>query len=90
MISPVSKLRCPRCQSVLDVIEPGSGARIVAVSVFGTMVEASAKALETFQSVDAGPFIRCPACSASIDPSGPYRAIPLMNPRRLSPSTSNP
>ena len=73
---PVSKVRCPKCQSRLDVIETPSRARTISVSFLGPSVEQDAHALETFQGPDTGPEIGCPACGTAFDPSEPYRAIP--------------
>ena len=80
-LSPV-KLRCPNCQSLLDVLETPSGARTVSVRNLGTMVERTARALETFQKSDDGPEIRCPACDRRFDPSEPSRAIRFLRTQR--------
>jgi DNA-directed RNA polymerase subunit RPC12/RpoP len=79
---PIAKVQCPRCGTRLDVLETQSGGRIIAVGILGPSVEHSAAALETFQRADAGPHIVCPACRHQFDPSGPYRAIPPLNPPR--------
>jgi len=79
---PIAKVQCPRCRTRLDVIETQSGGRTIAVGILGPSVEHSAEALETFQGADAGPQIVCPACRYRFDPSGPYRAIPPLNPGR--------
>jgi hypothetical protein len=77
----VAKLRCPRCQSRLEVFETPSGGRVVAVTVLGDTVERQPDALESFLPADSGPSIACPACSWSFDPSGPYRTIPPLTRR---------
>jgi DNA-directed RNA polymerase subunit RPC12/RpoP len=72
------RLRCPTCQSRLDVIETASGGRIVSVVLLGTSVEMHAHALEVFMPPNqSGLGLRCPACSTSFDPSGPRIRRPL-------------
>jgi DNA-directed RNA polymerase subunit RPC12/RpoP len=72
----VAKVRCPACQSRLDVLETPSGGRTVSVSFLGAKVESTAQALEVFQPPDAGPLIECPACRHRFDPSDPFPALP--------------
>ena len=47
---PIAKLRCPKCDSWLDVRETTSGARIIGVAVLGPSVEDQAQALEAVLS----------------------------------------
>ncbi len=69
-----AKVRCPHCQSLLNVFETSSGAQTIAVAVLGDSVQDTAKGLELFRSADSGPNILCPACEVAIDPNAPYRA----------------
>jgi DNA-directed RNA polymerase subunit RPC12/RpoP len=77
MDAQVAKVRCPRCQSRLDVMETPSGARIVAVTLLGSSVEEKAAGLEVFMTADDGPQIKCPACLSRFDPSSPGTIPPL-------------
>jgi DNA-directed RNA polymerase subunit RPC12/RpoP len=72
-----AKVRCPNCQSRLDVLETPSGGRIVSVAYLGASVEMNAHALERFVPPDGGREVQCPACSKYFDPSGP-RLIPRL------------
>jgi hypothetical protein len=65
------KVRCPNCQSRLDVLETPSGGRIVSVAYLGPSVEMNAHALERFVGPDGGRELQCPACSKPFDPSAP-------------------
>src|SRR5688572_15655880 len=65
------KVRCPHCQSRLDVLETPSGGRTISVGFLGASVEANAQALELFLSPIAGPEVTCPACTRTFDPSAP-------------------
>jgi hypothetical protein len=78
------KLKCPKCSSLLDIIDTPSGGRIVSVSLLGDSVEQNAAALELFQPPDSGPMIACPACGRAFDPSEPHRSIPPLNRPRAS------
>ena len=71
-----AKVRCPSCQSRLDVIETPSGARAVSVSFLGASVESTAHALEVFYPPNSGPMVCCPACDYTFDPSEPVHTIP--------------
>jgi rubredoxin len=73
-----AKVRCPSCQSRLDVIETPSGARTVSVSFLGASVESTAHALEVFYPPNSGPMVRCPACDYAFDPSEPVHTIPRL------------
>lgn len=72
----VTVIRCPNCDSRLDVMETQSGGRIVSVIGLGHSVEQSARALELFLPPGAGPDLTCPACHGRIDTSVPHRRIP--------------
>jgi hypothetical protein len=75
-----AKVRCPNCQSRLDVLETPSGGRIVSVAYLGASVEMNAHALEVFIAPANSLELQCPACSKRFDPSGPRTIPPL---RRL-------
>jgi hypothetical protein len=66
-----ARVRCPRCESRLDVLETSSGGRSVSIIWFGPTVEASARSLETFKGPGEGGDIKCPACHTDFDPSAP-------------------
>jgi DNA-directed RNA polymerase subunit RPC12/RpoP len=72
-----AKVRCPNCQSRLDVLDTPSGGRIVSVAYLGASVEMNAHALEVFIAPDNGLELQCPACSNQFDPSGPRTIPPL-------------
>ena len=72
-----AKVRCPNCQSRLDVLETPSGGRIVSVPYLGASVEMNAQALEVFIAPDSGLDLQCPACGRRFDPSGPRSIPPL-------------
>jgi uncharacterized protein YbaR (Trm112 family) len=78
---PSAKVRCPKCQSRLDVAETASGAKTISVSFLGPSVEESARALERFQMPGADSFLACPACDMRFDPAEPNRTIPPLNRR---------
>jgi DNA-directed RNA polymerase subunit RPC12/RpoP len=76
-----SKVRCPNCQSRLDVFETPSGGRTVSVTFLGAAVEENAAAVELFFPPDHPIDIRCPACNRLFDASGLSR-IPPLPPRK--------
>jgi hypothetical protein len=71
------KVRCPRCQSRLDVLETSSGGRTVSVAFLGASVETKAVALESFMAPDGGVELACPACTYRFDPKFSYTIPPL-------------
>src|SRR4051812_29813294 len=72
-----ARVRCPHCQSRLDVIETPSGGRTVSVFLLGASVEMDASALELFIPPDGGSELRCPACNRHFDPAAPHTIPPL-------------
>ena len=72
-----SKLRCPRCRSLLDVLDSPSGGRTVRVAFLGASVAATAASLELFFPPDHATDVRCPACSLEFDPSVHLHTRPL-------------
>ena len=79
--TPPARVRCPQCESRLEVIETPSGARTVSVVFLGPAVEDIAQALELFMPPGDGPELRCPACQKRFDPAEPSSAIrPLRRP----------
>ena len=75
METPIAKVRCPQCESRLDILETPSGGRIVSVSLLGPAVDSTAQAVEAFQGPDDRPEIVCPACMMKFDPSEPGSAV---------------
>jgi hypothetical protein len=71
------RVRCPHCQSRLDVIDTASGGRTVSVFLLGPTVEVNASALELFIGPGSGLELHCPACNGSFDPSMPHTIPPL-------------
>ena len=71
-----AKIRCPKCQSRLELLETPSGGRILSVAFLGVSVETDAAALELFFPPDSPNDIRCPACNVTFDPAGPTQTIP--------------
>jgi hypothetical protein len=72
-----ARVRCPHCQSRLDVIETPSGGRTVSVVLLGSRVEMNATALELFIAPHGGSELQCPACDRQFDPAAPHTIPPL-------------